>query len=313
MGGTEFNPARGLTYDGSTYLYLADTSNCVIRQIEVASGAMTIFAGRLGSCGSLDGVGTGAAFNQLESLTYDGQGNLYVADTGDSQIRKVVISTQTVTTLAGQPGVAGSADGIGTAATFFSPYGVACDGQGNLFIADSNNQTIRQLVLSTLAVTTLAGQAGTAGNVNGVGKGARFCNPGGIAADGVGNVYVAESCGFDVRKVTVDGGVVTTFAGTLGVSGSQNGVGTAAGFNLPQQLAYDGVKYLYVADQGNSEVRRIDLSTATVTTYVGVAGQAVVLTGPLPASLQAPFGVAVSGSSPLFISDTLAQVVLEAN
>jgi sugar lactone lactonase YvrE len=314
VNGTAFNAARGLAYDGSTFLYLVDDGNCVIRQIEVATGTVVTFAGLLGSCGSFDAAGTAARFNLPEGLAYDGQGNLYVADTGNSTIRQIVIATQMVTTLAGAAGVAGSTNAVGTAARFFSPYGVTSDGQGNLFIADSNNQIIRQLVLSSLQVSTLAGQVGVAGEVNGTGPAARFCNPGGIAADGAGNVYVSDSCGYDIRRVTVDGGVVTTFAGTPGVAGSQNGIGTAASFSQqPQALVYDGVGNLYLADQNNAEVRRIELSTATVSTVAGVAGKAAVVLGPVPGGLDGPWGVAASAGSPVFISDTLAEVVLEAN
>jgi sugar lactone lactonase YvrE len=312
VNGTTFNWARGLAYDGSTYLYLVEDGSCVIDQIDVATGTVTTFAGTVGSCGSFDGTGPAARFNFPEGLACDGHGNLYVADTGNSTIRQIVIATQAVTTLAGLPVVAGSTDGIGTNARFFSPYGVTADGQGNLFIADSNNQTIRQLVLSSLQVSTLAGKVGMGGLVNGAGTAARFCNPGGIAADGAGNVYVAESCGFDIRKVTVDGGVVSTFVGELGLAGSQDGVGTAASFGMPQALVYDGAGNLYLADQSNAEVRKIELATATVSTAAGVAGKAAVVLGPLPGGLDGPWGVAASPGSPLFISDTTAEVVLEA-
>ncbi len=313
IGGTEFSTAAGLAYDGSRYLYLADAYHCVIQQIDGTTGSAQVFAGAEGSCSSFDGVGASARFGYPYSIAYDGQGNLFVADTGNSTIRQLVVATQTVTTLAGQAGQTGSADGVGSAARFDLPYGIAADGLGNVFVADSNNQTLRQLVVSTAEVTTLAGKATTPGALNGTGSAARFYNPGGIAADGAGNVYVADCDNSAIRVVTVDGGVVSTFAGALGVSGSVDGAGTAARFNKPQQLAYDSAGYLYVADAPNSNVRQIEIAGANVTTFVGVAGRSTIVLGPLPGGLDSPFGVAISPGSPLFISDSAAEVVLEAN
>ncbi len=313
VDGTAFNTVAGLAYDGSRYVYAVDSGNCVIRQVDTTTGVISTLAGSPGICSSFDGVGPAARFYYPEGIAYDGHGNLFVADTGNYTIRQIVIYTQSVTTLAGQARVQGSADGVGPAAQFFVPYGVTADGHGNLFIADSGNQTVRQLVISTEQVTTLAGVAQTAGAINGTGSAARFYNLGGITNDGAGNIYVADCGNYAIRQVTADGGVVTTLAGAFGVTGSTNGVGTAARFLKPQQVAYDPTGYLYVADQSNFEVRQIEISTATVTTVAGVIGQSAIVTGPLPGDLESPFGVAISLGSPLFISDQTAEVILEAD
>jgi len=153
-----FNQPRGLVADGAGNLFVADSSNHVIRRIVVATGAVTTLAGGVGLIGRVDATGTAARFNQPRGLAVDGSGNLYVGDMGNSCIRVVAIASGAVTTLAGT-GVAGSNDGIGTAAAFDSMRGVALDGLGDLYVADTQNSTVRKIVLATKQVTTIAGMA----------------------------------------------------------------------------------------------------------------------------------------------------------
>jgi hypothetical protein len=143
-----------------------------------------------GDLGAPDGFGPGptAQFNRPQGVAANGAVNLYVTDTQNGTIRQVAFGTGAVTTLAGTAGVAGNSDGTGPAAQFRSPYGVAADNAGNLFVADAGNCTIRKLVLSTGAVTTLAGTAGMCGNADGTGPAARFAVPYGVAADAAGNL-----------------------------------------------------------------------------------------------------------------------------
>src|SRR5262249_39837561 len=150
----------------------------------------------------------------------DGAGNVYVADGGNSTIRKVT-ATGIVTTLAGTAGMPGSADGTGAAARFFALFSVAVDDAGNVYAADSNNHNIRKGTAAGI-VTTLAGPAGAAGSQDGTGAAARFFSPAGVAVDSASNVYVADNNNFTIRKATL-AGVVTTLAGTAGMTGSANG------------------------------------------------------------------------------------------
>jgi hypothetical protein len=140
----------------------------------VVTGSLTVLAGQIGKAGSTDGTGSVALFQGPTGVASDGAGTLYVADHDNYTIRKIVISTGSVTTLAGMAGTAGSADGIGAAARFNYPNDIASDGAGNLYVADASNDTIRKIVIATGAVTTLAGMALTAGNADGTGAAARF-------------------------------------------------------------------------------------------------------------------------------------------
>lgn len=201
----------------------------------------------------MDGIGAAARFDTPMGITTDGA-NLYVADYGAHTIRKIVVATGVVTTLAGNAGSAGAVDGIGSAARFFQPSGITTDGT-NLYVADYGNDTIRKIAIATSVVTTLAGSAGAAGGVDGSGSVARFNGPAGIASDGT-NLYVTDYGDDTVRKITIADGMVTTLAGSTGSVGSADGTGGAAQFYLPFGVTDDGAK-LYVVDYGNSTIRAV--------------------------------------------------------
>jgi hypothetical protein len=243
-----FNRPSGITTDG-TNLYVADTFNHLIRKIVISTGVVTTVAGT-GSYGSANGTGTSASFNVPKGITTDGI-NLYVADMFNNLIRKIVISTGVVTTVAGSS--QGSVDGTGTSATFNGPEGITTDGT-NLYMADRDNHLIRQIVISTGVVTTLAG-SGSQGSANGTGTSASFNGPSGVTTDGT-NLYVAEYGNHMIRKIVISTGVVTTLAGS-GSSGSANGTGKSATFNGPEGITTDGTN-LYVADRDNHFIRKIE-------------------------------------------------------
>jgi hypothetical protein len=175
--------------DSAGNVYVADNYNDTIRKV-TPDGMVTTLAGLAGSHGSADGTGSAAQFDGPESVAVDSAGNVYVADSYNDAIRKVT-PDGVVTTLAGQPGSWGSADGTGSAAQFDLPSGVAVDSAGNLYVADLGNGTIRKVTAGGV-VTTLADLAGSSGSNDGVGSAARFSGPRGVAVDSAGNVYVAE-------------------------------------------------------------------------------------------------------------------------
>jgi len=288
-----FNYPSGITTDG-TNLYVADSSNHLIRQIVISTGAVTTVAGT-GSSGSANGTGTSASFNFPYGITTDGT-NLYVADQSNHLIRQIVISTGAVTTLAGT-GSSGSANGTGTSASFNSPFGITTDGT-NLYVADSSNHLIRKIVISTGAVTTLAG-TGSSGSANGTGTSASFNIPYGITTDGT-NLYVTDFGNHLIRQIVISTGAVTTVAGT-GTSGSANGTGTSASFNGPRGITTDGTN-LYVVDQSNHLIRKIVISTGAVTTVAGTGSSGSANGTGTSASFNIPSRITTDGTN-LYVAD----------
>ena len=228
-------------------------------------------------------------------------GLLYVADTGNDTIR-VVAANGAATTLAGSPGLPGTADGQGAAARFGSVRGLAVNAAGTVYVADFSNNTIRQITPGG-QVSTLAGSPGVAGSADGTGTAATFNGPTDIAIDTAGNLYVADTTNSTVRRVT-PAGVVTTFAGTAGRAGSNDGTGAAASFNLPRGIVVDASGNLYVVDGGNQTVRRIT-SAGVVTTIAGAVGQVGSSDGAGSAArFQNPNGLGIDNSGNLFVADT---------
>jgi sugar lactone lactonase YvrE len=251
--------------------------------------------------GSADGTGGFARFDEPSSVAVDASGNVYVADTYNSTIRKIT-PTGTVSTIAGLAGNRGSTDGTGAAARFFWPEGLAVDAAGNLYVADTGNSTIRKITPAG-SVSTLAGLPRSDGSTDGAGKSARFKYPFGIAVDASGTVYVGDTYNHTIRKIS-PAGEVTTLAGTPGTAGSNNGVGSAAGFNYPSGLAVDAAGNVYVADTYNHTIRKI-APDGTVTTLAGTANSSGSHDGTgSAAQFNYPTGVSVDPTGMLCVADT---------
>ena len=238
-----------------------------------------------GEVTTLTGAPDLATFSAFD-LARTQAGDFYVADAFSQVIRRVT-SIGTITTWAGTEDTPGSGDGVAANATFNSPEAVAVDANGVVYVADSGNHTIRRIDANG-AVTTLAGAAGQCGGVDGVGAAARFCGPLGIAVGPGGDVFVADTSTHTIRRIT-PAGVVTTYAGVLNSPGRSDGV--VARFLQPRGLAFDALGNLYVADTGNSLVRRISPSRVT-STVMGQYGTAALIPGP-GGAINAPTGVAV--------------------
>jgi sugar lactone lactonase YvrE len=302
-----YNP-MGLALDGSGNVFVFDSGNGTIRKITPA-GMVTTFAGTAGVFGSTDGIGAAASFNQFvlggisevaDFITTDIAGNVYVADTTTCIIRKIT-PAGLVTTLAGTAGMLGSADGLGAAARFNYPSAVAIDAKGNLYVTDTQNNTIRK-VTSAGDVTTFAGAVPVIGSTDGIGMSASFNGASNVAVDAFGNVFVADTGNQTIRKITPSG-MVTTFAGGVGISGSTDGSGAEARFSAPYGIAVDGVGNVYVSDSQNFTIRKISAS-GVVTTLAGTAGVSGAIDGIGPAAkFSNPAAIATDGNGDVYVAD----------
>lgn len=337
-----FKSPYGVTVDVAGNVFVADYDNHTIRKI-TATGVVTALAGS-GSIGSADGTGAGANCSRPSGVAVDLAGTVYVADTNNHKIRKIIVS-RVVSALAGSTS-SGLEDGTATAASFSYPYGVAVDSGGNVYVADTGNHTIRKITPAGV-VTTLAGSGyvnvnGTASSFNqpegiavdsggnlyvadtgnntirkitaagvvttlpgseyyGYGSPTSLYSPKGVAIDLAGNVYVADTGNNKIRKITASG-VVTTLAGS-GTSGSADGTGTAASFRIPTGVAVDAAGNVYVADYGNHKIRKIT-AVGVVTTLAGNGTSGLGDGIGTAASFYSPTGVAVDLGGNVYVADT---------
>jgi sugar lactone lactonase YvrE len=286
-------------------MYIADTNNDTIRAVSTGV-AVTTFAGQAGRTSSTDGQGANARFDDPFAVAADADGVVYVADSAAHVIRRIT-PDGAVSTYAGSPGAYGSADGTGTAARFYSPFGVAVDAAGIVYVADSFNHTVRKIGAGGV-VTTLAGSAQAGGKTDGAGTAARFDQPFGIAVDPSGNVYVSDATANTIRKIT-PAGVVSTLAGLAGTPGSADGSGTNARFAVPYAVAVDAAGTVFVVDHGNHTIRKVT-AAGVVTTLAGTAGSAGSTDGTgAAARFRYPSGVAVDREGNVFVADTDNHVI----
>lgn len=276
-----FNFPVGIAVDASGNVFVADSRNFTIRKITPA-GEVSTYAGAPFQAGAADGAAASARFFLPYGVAVDGGGNVYVADGGNHTIRKIA-PDGTVTTLAGTAQASGFANGSGSAARFNTPWGLSVDASNNVYVADSANNAIRRITPAGV-VTTVAGSPSTPGTQDGAVAGARFDQPRGVAVDGAGNIYIADSGKSLLRQIT-PGGIVSTLAGTPGVVGEVNSVGAAARFYDPYGITADGAT-VYIADTSNNLIRRgTPASQASVPDIVSqpleqevAVGQSVTLT-----------------------------------
>jgi sugar lactone lactonase YvrE len=253
----------------------------------------------VGSATSLlvvNGTTSAMTGDQFQCVVSNGSGSVV-----SSPAASLTVNAVGVTTFAGWPGSGGSADGTGWAARFDAPGAVRLDSSGNAYVADSSNATIRRITPAGV-VTTFAGSARVTGTADGAGSAARFNEPGGVATDSAGNVYVADSGNYTIRKIT-PAGMVTTLAGTGGAQGSVDGAGSAARFYDPENLTVDSVGNIYVADGAGDTIRKVT-PAGVVTTLAGSANQAgsTNATG-TAARFNDPTGIALDSVGNLYIAD----------
>jgi len=349
----QLNQPYGVAVDSSGNFFIADTSNCVIRKVSSSNSDISTVAGNdtLG-CGYSgdEAPATGAQLNQPYGVAVDGFGNFFIADYQNSVIREVSAATGSISTFAGvvvpDPNHAGKMIGLpaysgdGYPATdaelgFLNntPYaeGVATDRSGNVFIADTANNVIREVSASTGIITTVAGNGliGFSGD-GGPATSAGLFYPRDVAVDGSGNIFIMDAGNCVVRKVTAATGVISTVAGTLpdssgnyycGFSGDGGPATSAQLYPIDLLIpaggvAVDGGGNIFIADTGNGVIREVSASTGIITTVAGTGGLSYVGFsgdgGPATSALfDAPYGVAVDGSDNIFIADTYNHVIRE--
>jgi sugar lactone lactonase YvrE len=273
----------------------------------------TTIAGAVTNSGSADGTNSNAQFYSPVGVAVDGSGNLYVGDWGNSIIRKIApVGTNWVTTtIAGSVTNSGTADGTNSNARFSLPHNVAVDTNGNLYVADTSNETIRKVTPAgtNWVTTTIAGSAGNYGSADGTNSDAQFYFPAGIAVDGSGSLYVADTYNNTIRKVTPVGTnwVTSTIAGSVTNSGSADGTNSNARFNCPYGIAMDAANgNLYVADTYNNTIRKVTpVGTNWVTTTIaGLALNDGSTDGTnSTARFSSPVGIAVDGDGNIYVAD----------
>jgi uncharacterized protein (TIGR03437 family) len=283
------NHPQGLAVDTANNMVVADTGNSVARRL-VLGGAINTFGNLLGS---------------PKAVSVDTAGNFYVTD--DEPLVLKITKAGSTSIVAGNAQVGYSGDnGPATNASITDPTGVAVDAAGNIYFTDDTNNKIRKVTVSTGIVTTIAGS----GNANYSGDKGPALNAGfdpyDIAVDGQGNLYIADFVNSRVRKIGLDGNI-TTVAGT-GVAGYTGDGGPAVGAELafPSGVAVDSAGYLYIADFGNSVVRRIT-PNGLITTIAGTPGVYTPDTGDGASAVGAqldPNRVAVDAAGNVYVSDS---------
>ena len=328
----ELNWPTGVAVDAAGDLFIADGSNNVVREVNHATGVITTVAGNGASGYSGDsGPATAAELADPADIAVDSAGNLFIADFTNNRIREVNHATGVITTVAGN-GVwgYGGDNGQATAAELGFPTGVALDSAGDLFIADTNNQRVREVNQATGVITTVAGTGTISGGDNGQATATELNDPVSVAVDAAGNLFITANLSADIREVNQATGVITTIAGHLfsllhininikiiGINGGggfagDNGPATAAELDDPWGLAVDSAGNLFIADADNNRIRKVNQGTGVITTVAG--GGSPGDGGPATtAVLYGPSGVAADTAGDLFIADAGNNRVREVN
>jgi hypothetical protein len=307
----------GVAVDGSGNLFIADSFNNRIREVVQATGNIITVAGTGATGFSGDGgAATAAQLNDPTSVAIDSSGNLFIADFGNHRIREVVKATGIITTFAGNGSTTDSNDGgYPLAAGIASPWGVAVDGSGNVFIADYSTNRVREVQKATGTILTLAGN-GTAGFTGdgGYAGNAELYGPRGVAVDASGNLYIADTNNQRVREVVQATGNIITVAGNgnFGYSGD-GGAATSAQLYYPEAVAVDGSGNVFIADSSNHRIRVVVQSSGVIATIAGSGATGSSGDGgpATSATLNNVYGVAVDATDDVFLADTINSRVRE--
>jgi len=305
------NAPEGITVDASGNVYFGDALNYCVRKID-ASGTITRFAGNGNYGASGEHVpATSVSLYYPQSVAVDSLGNVYICDDG-GRILKVNSTTGIVTRFAGNGAYAYSGDGgLAVSATLSNPTNIAIDKKGNLYISDFGNYRVRKVDTAGI-ITTIAGSGGF-GLIGdgGPATSATFMEIYGLAVDAMGNVFVADAKGQCIRKIDISG-IITTVAGNhygagtyIGGYSGDGGRATDAELNYPRYIAVDRNNDLYIADNANHRIRKVDMQTGIINTIAGdgIPGYYGDGGNPIACELYNPEGIAIGGDGKIFIVD----------
>lgn len=299
----------GVALDRFGNLYIADASNSRIRKVAAATGVVTTVAGTGGVGYNGDNIAATSAMLSLpRRVVFDSASNFYFADTGNHRIRKVSLASGLISTVAGT-GVDGyNGDGIvASSAMLSSPGSVAIDSAGNLYVSEFYRPRIRKINAATGLISTVAGTGVNGYNGDNIlAINATLKGPADIAFDSSGNLHFGDGNNNRVRKVTTATGIITTVAGTgaLGFNGD-NVLATSATLGGPGSIAFDSAGDLYIADVGNSRIRKVVTATGIIYTVAGIGsngynGDNIAAAN---ANIYSPIGIAFDASDNLYIAD----------
>ncbi|MFZ4797623.1 MAG: SBBP repeat-containing protein [Bacteroidia bacterium] len=309
---------NGVTVDASGNLFIADSYNHRIRKVNLSTGIITTVAGNGTSGFNGDGsTATAAILSYPSSISIDRLGNLYIAGNGN-RIRKVNASTGIISTVAGISSSGFGGDGsLATTASLYDPSNVTIDTIGNLYIADYGNKRIRKVNVSTGIISTIAGN----GNSQFSGDGdtaifANLVNPTGITLDASKNLYISDNGNFRIRKVNHNTGIISSFAGN-GIYGyvGDGGAANSANLSSPVGLVTDKLGNLYIDDQNNNRIRKVNANTNIISNYAGdgtksFGGDNSAATS---AYLYLPQGLAIDTSGNIYIADVSNNRIRKVN
>ena len=298
---------EGVAVAANGDVYIADTANHAIRKVAFATGIITTVAGT-GSPGSTGdgGAATSAKVKSPEDVCLASNGDLYIADTANHEIRKITAATGIISRVAGtgSPGSTGDG-GAAISALLKQPAGIDVASNGDLYISDTFNDRVRKVTAATGIISAYAG-TGTAGYTGdgGAATSARLSGPEGLRVVANGDLYIADTANNVIRKVTAATGTITTFAGT-GTAGStgDGGAATSARLSAPQAIDMSPVGDFYIADTGNNKIRRVQAGSLVITTIAGTgtAGFSGDGGSATAAQISSPRGIAIASTGAYYI------------
>jgi sugar lactone lactonase YvrE len=339
----ELSWPTGVALDGAGNLYIADLQNNRVREVNAATGIITTIAGTgTGGFSGDNGPATSAELNAPNRLVIDGAGNLFISDFNNNRIRRVDAATGIITTFAGNgpvghpvpSGFFGGDGGPAASAELCGPAGMAFDSAGNLYIADSGNVRLRKVDAATGIITTVAGNGfnpgcpafgvwGGFGGDGGPATSAELSLVSGVAFDNAGNMYLADTQNSRIRRVDAATGIITTISGNGSWAYNGDGIPAAnAELNQPLAVQVDSAGNLYIDDNSNNRMRKVDAITGIITTvagngygemtnwgggYTGDGGPAT------SAEMANPNALILDGVGNMYIADTRNNVIRKVN